>query len=84
MCVMCVRENRCSKAMAHMWRSEGNFQDLVLSFHEAFLGLNSDHQLSWQARSPAKPSCQPNLNLYREVAHTTMAIGKTDDLCLSG
>ena len=36
---MCVGEH--IGGMVHMWRSKGNFQESVLSFHHGFLGSNS-------------------------------------------
>lgn len=49
-------------AMVCMWRSEDNFGELVLSFHQ--MGPEDRTwitQLRWQMLLPAEPSCCPRL-----------------------
>lgn len=41
---MTVPERRCTNGTEHLWRSEDNFCELVISFCHGFLGPNLDSQ----------------------------------------
>lgn len=60
MCVMSVRCDVCRvvHARAHLWRSEGNFVELVLSFHLS-VSVSSRHQSDsgrWACQASTLPT----------------------------
>lgn len=66
---MCVHDVRvydvCLYVCVPVWRSEGNFWELVLSFHKVDPGypIHIAHQASRQAPLPSQPSCPHSLFL---------------------